>query len=220
MKTKIIVITGIDGTGKTTQSEYLKNFLNKECDKTATKSHQFASGPIMKQIMLKHGELLKKLERGTSSNNENSNRKRPLSDLLTLMAALRILSTGVSHTWTRIIKNKKSEFIVFDRYFYDVLIKLSWMYDIDVSRIKVFEKLVPKPDLILVLDSPGEIALERETDDDLTLEQMTNKRETYKEYFNNELETTDKYYKLDTSNQNISEVKSNIRKIVQKELIV
>ena len=202
---KIIVITGVDGSGKTTQAQLLVNYFRQKGISVGF-AQQFDSETIFgKSILKKMGPTLIKLERNVSDepyfNSDNLKGGLPLKTSLKILAEIRIILTGLYHTWVKILKNRKMVILIFDRYFYDDLNKAKWMYHISNRIEKLAIKFVPKPTFVFYLDVPVEIAWNREIDSSTTLEQHIKKKDIYNEWFNNMCGNYKNFYKIGTDKE-------------------
>jgi dTMP kinase len=204
MLPKIIVFTGIDGSGKTTQAQLLVEHLQKK-DIVVIFVQQFAPNKITKAILKKTAPTLKKLERNASNkpyfNQKNLTYQPFLKSLLRRCALTRIICTGLIHTWPMILLNIFSSIIVFDRYFYDNLIKAKWMYGISDRLEGILIRLVPKPFILFYLDIPPEKAWNREKEGDTTLEQHRIKKEIYDEWFERMKKEYKNFYRVNTERE-------------------
>lgn len=73
--------------------------------------------------------------------------------------------------------------VVFDRYFDDVMIDPKrYRYGGPLWAVRILRSLVPKPDLVLILDAPPEVVLSRKQE--LVLEEVRRQRQLYSEYHN------------------------------------
>ena len=214
---KVTVFTGIDGSGKTTQVQLLVDYFRKKGIKVKS-VQQFAPDPLEKPFLRIAAPALKKLERSASNKTyfeqKNSNRGSFLKSLLRICNVARIVCRGVIHTRGGIISNR-SQTIIFDRYFYDALIKVKWMYGISDRLEKALMKLVPQPFLLFYLDVPAEEAWNREKDGDTTLDQHRWKKQLYDEWFEKIGKKHKNFYRVDVEgdeNKTHLEIISVLRK--------
>lgn len=186
MLPKIIVFTGIDGSGKTTQARILTKYLQKR-DIAVSLVQQFAPNKLIKIILKNTAPFFIKMERNASNktyfNRENSTNQSFLKSVLRMCALTRIVCMGFTRTWVKLLLNVSSSIIVSDRYFYDDIIKAKWMYGISNRFDRMLMCLVPKPFILFNLDILPEKAWKRETDGNTTLEQHRIKKEMYDEWF-------------------------------------
>jgi len=201
---KIIVITGVDGSGKSTQARLLVDYL-KQKGPSVNLVQQFASESIFGKIILeKLGSKLIKLEREIATkslfNSENLEYKSPVKKLLRFLAEIRIILTGLYHVWIKIWKNRKKSILVFDRYFYDDILKIKWMYGLHDQAERKLTNMVPKPAILFYLDIPAETAWKREEDGSTTLEQHIKKKYVYDKWFNNISENYKNFHRISTDN--------------------
>lgn len=156
-----IVIDGIRGSGKSTQLELLAEWLKKDNEVLVT--DEPTQGPIGKLIR----EIVYNEEFGPK------------------MDALLFTADRVWHV-EQIIKPalEEGKFVLCDRYYYSTL-AIQSNQGVDFNWIKELHKNILKPDLVIILDVPAEIGLERAkeklTKDKFTkLEFLKKVRETYK----------------------------------------
>jgi thymidylate kinase len=186
MQPKIIVFTGVDGSGKTTHAKLVVDHLQKRGIVVGF-AQQFASHRLTRMISRKVAPTLQRMERNASwetfPNNGEKDQRKLSNRSLNTWANIRIIFSGLEHTWSRIISNWSSTIIVFDRYFYDDLIKGKWMFSLSDNIGESLTHLVPQPSALFYLDISAENAFNRETDNDMTLDQLHKKKETYDDWF-------------------------------------
>jgi thymidylate kinase len=214
---KIIVITGVDGSGKTTQATLLFKSL-KQQGLSVGFVQQFSPNRITKIILKRAGSRLKKAERSVSKQsyfNKNNSKSSIFKSFLRFSAITFTLYSGWIRTWSKFLLHMSSEVIISDRYFYDDLIKANWLYGANINNNLLFN-LVPKPSIIFYLDIPAELAWTREMDGDTTLEQHIKK----KEFYGNWLRSMDscKIYKVNTE-KDIYETNKEMQEFTTKYLI-
>ena len=202
---KIIVITGVDGSGKTTQAQLLVNYFRQKGISVGFTQQFDSETALGKSILKKMGHNLIKLERSVSNescfNSNNLKHGSLLKSVLKFFAEIRIILMGLYHTWVKILKNRKKAILIFDRYFYDDLNKTKWMYNLSNRIEKLAIKFVPKPAFLFYLDVPVEIAWDRERDGDTTLKQHIKKKEIYDEWFDNIYKNHKNVYKICTDKE-------------------
>jgi dTMP kinase len=140
---KFIVIEGIDGSGKTTQSKMLVDFINKRDGKEmAVLTREQTNGLVGKLIesVLMRGEKL---------------------DPVALQVCF--IADRVDHVNTFISPEKdKGRFIVSDRYYWSTA---AYGYLSGVGKMELFldinQKLCPEPDIFILVDLDPKVALER-----------------------------------------------------------
>jgi len=179
---RIFVITGIDGSGKTTISSLLEKELQKR--KVNVRSvQQFAPILIPRKIISRFGSTLISLEREVSDNKNFSGSQNTIKTrLLRTLAMVRIISFGYFHTLANITLNLRADIIISDRYFYDNVLKVNWLYNKSYYD-NWFFNFIPMPDLIVYLDVPPEVGWKREIDGNTTLSQHVSKKFVYDEFY-------------------------------------
>lgn len=183
---QIIVLTGIDGSGKTTQSQLLKEYLDSNIRVAFVQ--QFSSETkIGAHLISKYANKLIACERCVA---EDQFHEKPAArsrirkkHFLKVFAEFRIIITGLFHTWVKILRNYNSDIIIFDRYYFDDTNKAIWLYNMPLSVERITYKLVPPPDMLIYLNASPEIAWQREQDCNTTLEQHILKKDVYDNWF-------------------------------------
>lgn len=203
---KIIVFTGVDGSGKTTHAKLVADYFQKKSIAVGF-AQQFAPNVLTKSILKKTAPAFKKLERSASNKsyfnlkNSDSDQQHFTKSLLRICANIRVICTGFYHTWIRILLNKSSSVIIFDRYFYDDLVKAKWMFGISNRLEEMLTHLVPKPFLIFYFDITVEKAWNREEDGATTLEQHRSKKEIYDAWIGKMKKRYNNFYQVNTEKE-------------------
>lgn len=191
-----IVLEGIDGTGKTTQTKQLADYL------TAQKYEvrqvvEPTDSEIGKQI---RRELLK--PEATRDINQQMLALLFAADRLTLKKEINK------------VKNNPQKIILSDRSFYSSItyqnsttIEPEWIYEINMYT--------PRPDLTIILDMDEQEAINRCDEEDAfeNREFLTKTRKNYLKL----LETEKNIIKIDASNS-VDEVQKEIQKQIKKHL--
>lgn len=179
---------GVDGSGKTTHANLLYDYLQK-CSVPVKCVRQFSYNlRIANSLLQKLAPILKKLERGVSNksyfnpNGSSSSKQSFFRTFLRNCAMIYTICTGIYRTFSKILLNR-SQTIIFDRYFYDDIIKAKWMFGLSVGIEEKLMKLVPSPSFLFYIDLSAEEAWARLVDRDITVEQHRRKKETYDEWF-------------------------------------
>ncbi len=190
-----IILEGIDGVGKSTQTQLLKEWLQKKGYNTIDVVEPTNSeiGHLIREILLK-----------PESTSENTQKMLAL-----LFAADRL---------TLIEKIKKAEIddeiIISDRSYYS---SIAYQNTDSISSewIHLINKYAPKPDLTILLDLDASIAIERCDNEDCfeNIQFLKNTREKYL----NLLKTEENMVKIDAT-PNLEIVQNKIQKEIEKIL--
>jgi thymidylate kinase len=156
-KKRIIVLTGLDGSGKTTQAKILHEYLTKN-NKKVTYKHLIKKSTAHK---------LRKFDK----KQKNTSLKRNVRKTLALYDLIKF----------KIFLNKNKELILCDRYFYDILVHIKYFKEKNNLFEKVYKKFIPPATTIFLELSPEE-SLKRKPED--PLQKMQKKYNLYSKYKN------------------------------------
>lgn len=222
MKRKIIAFMGIDGSGKTTHVDILYNSLQRD-GVSAKRARQLSCNLRISSLLLKKlAPILKKLERGVSNKSyfnqtdSSSSKQSFFRTFLRICAAVYTICTGFYRTVSKIALNK-SQVIIFDRYFYDDILKAKWMFGLSDRIEQKLMNFIPSPSLLFYLDLPVEQAWARLVDRDITVEQHRMKKETYDEWFER-MEKENKNFVRINADRDVELTHRTIREYAMKEL--
>jgi len=213
---QIIVLTGIDGSGKTTQSQLLKDYLDNNTRvafvqqfSSETKVGEYLISKYANTLIACERDVAKDCFQGESDNKSRSIRKY----FLKFFAEFRVIITGLFHTWIKILRNYNSDIIIFDRYYFDDINKVIWLYNTSLNVERIAYKLVPSPNIVIYLNTSPKIAWQREQDCNTTLEQHICKKDVYDNWFKRH-KNKDNYYEIYVEH-GIKEIQNKIVEIVE-----
>ena len=163
MKGKFIVIEGIDKSGKTTQAKMLCEFLETkgiECVFCSEPTYENPIGLLIRdwlkgKIEIEAGEAITLLY--SADRYEDLKRR-----------ALPALNEGKT--------------VIMDRYYYSTLAYETVLYGVEKEWIEMIHKHAAKPDMVIFIDIPAEISIERagnDADRHEKLEKMQKVRDAY-----------------------------------------
>ncbi len=219
-KGSLIVFTGIDGSGKTTQSDLLVKSLGRDGIEVSYVWSRWDPFLLKSAISL----WKKKSTHFSDGPNHNySQLTRRKNKLLSNQFISRLwllafyIEYGIQIFKKIRMKLLKEELVISDRIFYDSIIDQT--INMNRSKEQLMESLdsvwlrmiFPKPDMVIYVDCPGEVALSRK-DDAPNLEYLTVRREFY-------MTLADKYRWITVDGTlPVGEIYSRIKELVYEKL--
>ncbi|MEM4566466.1 MAG: dTMP kinase [Archaeoglobaceae archaeon] len=184
----LIAIEGIDGAGKTTIAEHLRNFLSSfgyDCVVFKEPSDSF------------YGKKIRSCERRLSAEEE---------------LRLFVLDREINVRERILPALRSGKIVIMDRYYYSNIAYQS-ARGIDAEKIREMnEKFAPKPDLVILLDVSVEVALQRISGRKrLTVFEEKEYLEKVRKRF---LEIADERTKIVDAKNELEDVKRRVEKIV------
>lgn len=171
----LIVISGMDGSGKTTLSKTLaarfkrseKKVIRVECSK------YFLLEPVINVF-----RFFMKIDGKLSTKNPILKIKQ--KNVLLKLWPFVVLADDLLRYYLVLKPYSMVATVICDRYFYDRLVGFKYYEFIGNSGYKCFATLIPKPDLAYILDVDPKIALSREVGEKHSLNFYTTLRNHYK----------------------------------------
>jgi thymidylate kinase len=185
-RNSLVYFLGIDGSGKSTLSKFLCQALRVRNINTSytwwLEAESSAFRRLMRSIAGKQLQTPKEKQNLSSRNNPNNLKTKVYRALYPRLVLLDYLRFGIIKTWPiRLIG--KSRIDIFDRFYPDVLLALSKEFQWSNSRqqkwFKLFCKLLPKPDLTLMIEVLPETAYKRKSEEIKLLENAKISQQEY-----------------------------------------
>jgi thymidylate kinase len=222
---KIIAFIGLDGSGKTTQAELFVEYL-KSRGLTAVYDHQFRfnsrRSSRLKMLLRPwlHYVLGYLAAEGTALLTPNSDDaasrgpiRRAVTKYILRPPAVTILFVlGLFRHRAKIKRRKAGSVIVFDRYFYDEIIRLEWKFDLSLPLPSMLLRSTEHPSVIFYLHAPADLCWERMEPKDSSKMAMSKKQMIYQKWISRVGGYTH-VYEVDTARLTIDEVQDRIRQI-------
>jgi dTMP kinase len=167
---KIVTLSGLDGSGKSTQIELLKDYL-KSRGKTFFYFHavEFSIGNKF--------EIESRVTRDSISNTRNSVTKANWLQIQLRKIALLI---DVCR-FNRLMRKLKFDYIISDRYFFDTVINIEYLSGsrIKSGMTKWIEERIPKPEFAFFVKVTPETIMQRERKPDQGMEYLVAKAKLF-----------------------------------------
>jgi thymidylate kinase len=149
----LIAFSGIDGSGKTTQAQYVTSLLQLE-------------GLQVHYVHITRWTLVNRLARLIQSGKmwyTRHGKAQPRNDVFTLtrhfVSLLDVIRFRVLVTYQNNIRRRV---VVCDRFFYDLVIHALYTGVMSTKLEHFYWRVVPSPTILILLDVPPEIAQQRE----------------------------------------------------------
>lgn len=180
-KSVLICFLGMDGSGKSTLSSFLTKELKKHNYFVIHRWWLEAENSIIRKIMRYTFNLIHNPVQGNNEYRELviHDENKLLYWIYPKIVFVNYLFFGISRVKFPLIFGKK-KILIFDRYYPDTLWSLKREFDLNISNmLDIFEKMLPEPDLIFLIEITPEVALERKKVEILTIE---NSRKIWEEH--------------------------------------
>jgi len=163
---KIISISGLDGSGKSTQIELLKNYLEKQGKKV------FYFHAVQFSIANKYNRQL---------TTNNSQQTKSVTEAGWLQIQLRKVALRIDLLRFVLLRNKLRnsgyDYILSDRYFYDNIINIAYLESkLSTFNFQLSTEFIPAPDFAFYLNTDPNEIIKRDRVPDQGMEYLNKKK--------------------------------------------
>lgn len=175
---QIITISGLDGSGKSTQINLLKNYLEKQ-NKKVFYFHAIEFGLAKKIVDFRNKYCpLCRLSGQCKVYKEKSVTHANFFQIV-LRRIFLMIDIWRFKKLRKKLETLKYDFVLSDRYFYDSVINLNYLSN--SQKILPCEKFIPLPNVTIYLSANPEIIIQRERKPDQGMDYLKKKKELYEE---------------------------------------
>jgi dTMP kinase len=166
---KIVTISGVDGSGKSTQINMLEDYLSSK-GKRVYYFHVIEFGIANKIARLKAGTEQAPADKSVIKAN-----------IFTILLRRFFMWIDLYRfkDLVRQLRNLGYDYIISDRYFYDSILNVNYLYS--KNKNLIIERFIPKPELALYLEVHPDIIMEREKKPDQGRDYLEQKSQLFKQ---------------------------------------
>jgi thymidylate kinase len=152
----LVCLTGIDGSGKTTQANLLLQTLYLQRYLTMYE-HSFSRKTIADDLGVRSS-----IDIFVKNLNKVTNNRLVMVTKTVVRLTIIFVDSWLTYTLYKI--KHRGKIIITDRFFYDSLVYLAFLYRPLANQILIFSKFIPKPKITILLQVSSETAVNRKAE--------------------------------------------------------
>jgi len=180
-KGNLIYFIGIDGSGKSTLSSYLKDELKLEGYDVDYLWWFDGENSFIRRIIKKISGVAYEDPKDAVKSNSNNSRSNLVKTLYSTIVLFDYLKSVPSKLYMPILR--KNKILILDRSMYDTILSLSNEFNFSKKKrnrlLKFYNKISPEPKIIFYIHVDYEIAFSRKKEDYKTLESAKSLSDNY-----------------------------------------